>query len=237
MFYSTTGLSKETVQRLSLGRSILAGLLVVTVLTLSRDPVAPARTTVNADLNSSSRHLLQAQLSRVLQGPWIEHTDPVAGFALTLPDKWFRRVLNDSPEDSGGDEQQAGGYAVTYLSPLTSDDDTFADYIMVELLPGDATGFTANTRTERQNIKVDGITAIRERIELLEYPVADGDIDLVAYQTIVTRARYSLGIYAVGQRHESVALESLFSRVIETFKLPDFSRRFSRQITSADQFL
>ena len=102
---------------------------------------------------------------------------------------------------------------------------------MIELLPGESSGFSGDSGSEQRNVKIDGVSAVRERIELPAYPVADHRIDLVAYQTIVTQQHYTLGIYVVGQRRETAALDVLFTRILESFRLPGFSRNRSHQVS------
>ncbi len=202
--------------------------LLLVVATLSGDRITSDLASLNQDLPFER---VTPQLAGVMKGDWIDHTDPVVRFALTLPEHWYRRVLNDEALEPDNRTPQEQGYAVTYLSPLTSDSDPFADYVMVELLPGESSGFSSDSKTERRVIRVDGVSALRERIELPAYPVDQHRIDLVAYQTIVTQKRYTLGIYVVGQHIEAAALDALFTRIIESFRLPDFSQDSSRQVS------
>lgn len=142
---------------------------------------------------------------------WVEYTDPVAGFQLRVPRSWTRQVLG-SDDDEGVDT----GYAVTYLSP-TSDNDLFADYIMVELLPQAETGFLANSSATRTVVEIDGRQAISERIILDDYPFDDQTVDLLVHQLTLSGIDYSLGVYVVGEIREEQRLNAVFKSVLQSF--------------------
>ena len=149
---------------------------------------------------------------------WGEYIDPVSGFKAHAPDGWTVSVLGEGAEvDNWFDSD---GHAVTFQSPASSLDDTYSDYIMVELLPFEpAAGFISRS-SERTEVTIDGRTAFRERIVMRDFPLEDTQIDLVAYQLVTAELGYSMGLYVVGELREDRRLKEIFSTFMQHFVYP-----------------
>ena len=151
---------------------------------------------------------------------WIKHTDPIVTFELAVPLTWQRQLVVDQDELAA---QNYTGYAVTYQSPLTSDDDVFSDYIMIEMLAEDKAGFVTDGSWQAP-ILIDGRSATWERVALDDHDVGGDSLDLVAYQLLREEPGFSLGIYVVGETKEEERLREIFTIVIDSFAFPVFGK-------------
>jgi len=149
---------------------------------------------------------------------WLGYADPVSGFTGKVPAGWARKVLSET--SASIDWLDGDGHAVTFQSPMTSAEDRFSDYIMVELLPATpAEGFIADS-PETHAVDIDGREALQERIVLKDFAVEGSTIDLVAYQLLSEELGYSLGVYVVGELREDEQLAEIFRIFRQHFGFP-----------------
>lgn len=165
---------------------------------------------------------LQPTLPTMTRSDWGGYVDPVSGFNARAPVGWSVSTLGEASETSFKSNSwfDSEGYAVTFQSPASSSDDNYSDYIMVELLPfAPAAGFISENG-ERIEVTIDGRSAYRERIVMLDFPVEDSTIDLVAYQLITEELGYSMGLYVVGELREDIRLQEIFTTFMQHFVFP-----------------
>ncbi len=177
----------------------------------------------------------------------IEHYDDLDyGFSVAIPAGW-RRVVSAEPEEKAVSNVPAGvetgsiqsegvssgadipalepGYAVGFESAHQHDDDQFADYILVEILPGDSSGLFAADANHRQSILIDGRPAWYDRLEIKQSSTGLTDVDLVIYQAELAGVGYTVGLYAIGEHTSERIMAIAFEVMLQTFRVerPPFS--------------
>lgn len=140
----------------------------------------------------------------------IDYIDPLVGYEAQVPKGW-QRVALDEPGDIG--------FSVSFESPPSHEQDSFSDYLLVEVLPGQLPeGFPVEP-DERTVMQVAGQNVYRERIVLKDYPVGGTTIDLVAWQLKLVQNDYSVGMYVVGEQFNAAQLERILIEFAYSFTL------------------
>ena len=149
------------------------------------------------------------------------YADPLYGFDAAIPASWQRIVIDEVVADSGEGAAMSldTGYAVGFESLRTGEDDRYADYLMIEVLPGRGSGAFESTGKERESITIDGRPATRDRVWLDAVDMDEGSLALVVYQASLTGLGYQIDLYAIGEQHESKPLGQAFDALLETFRL------------------
>ncbi len=167
-----------------------------------------------ADLDQEVGHL-PAQLPPIES--LVAYHDDDYGFSMAVPEGW-RKILTVEGDDEGSTDD---GYAVGFESKRSHDEDVFADYIMIELLPGGHTGAFETDGAHTNVVIVDGIPAITDQAWLNDFEISENEIDLVVFQAEIVEPGYTIGIYVIGEQAEAVVLEDAFTLVLKTLKLPE----------------
>jgi len=113
----------------------------------------------------------------------------------------------------------AGSLHVTFESPPSNATDTFADYLMIEILPGRAEPGFSQVPDERVPMQFNGSEVFRERFILDDFPIEDTQIDLVAWQINLVSDEYTIALYAVGERREDPRLERFLIELAHAFAI------------------
>ncbi len=171
------------------------------VLALSAS--ASASTTVQSGL---------APIERILP-----YYDEDYDFEVAVPENWTR--IFAALDDQGTDELEPG-YAVGFESPRSNSDDVFADYLMVEILPGSQTGAFTTDGTHSDVVIVDGRAALTDHVYLDGFDINGNSIDLVVFQAEIVELGFTIGIYAIGEKREAAVLADAFQLALKTFKVP-----------------
>lgn len=148
----------------------------------------------------------------------VSYTDKGYGFQLAVPENWSH--LYAAVDDAKTDALQPG-YAVGFESPKSYPGDVFADYIMVEVLPGAHSGAFVSDDTKTQVIMVDGKVAITDKIEIAGLDINGNSIDLVVFQAEIVELGFTVGIYAIGEKREAKVLADAFELALQTFVVPE----------------
>jgi len=170
---------------------------------------------INEPQRMLARHV--ASVSVGVDGPqlprleWVNHTDPAGGFDARVPRFW-QRIHRVTPGDPG--------VTISFESPPSGPEDRFADYLMIDIQPGNRVTILEERATEIVPMRINGRTVLRERIVLSQHPVADTYIDLVAWQLTWRHTGYSVGIYAIGEQREEARIERLLIEFADSFSLP-----------------
>ncbi|MGQ7844080.1 hypothetical protein ACUNV4_06375 [Granulosicoccus sp. 3-233] len=191
----------------------------------------PAYETLNGALsgvtgNSSRERLLAIE----------PYEDLDYGFKVAIPVGWRKIVTADSISApvSGADSTPGGGqeavsstvplslepgYAVGFESVQENPDDRFADYILIEVLPGGESGTFDADRSQRRPVTIDGRQTWFDRIEIDQASSGLIDVDLVVYQAEVSGVGYTVGLYAIGEPVREQLLAMAFEIMLRTFRI------------------
>jgi len=147
----------------------------------------------------------------------VPYEDADFGFSMAVPDGWHPIDLPASEEDF---ESLEPSYAVGFESPRVSTADIFADYIMVEIMPGRDTGAFETSGRHTQQVLIDGKPGVRDRLVLHDYQLGDRRVDLIVFQAELVELGYTIGFYAIGEQHEAEMLGAAFEVLLRTIKTP-----------------
>lgn len=163
----------------------------------------------------------------------IEHYEDLDyGFKLAIPAGWRKIVTAESvsePVDSinsVNDNERSTtpqslepGYAVGFESVQQNADDRFADYILIEVLPGNESGRFEAADSLRQAVTIDGRRTWFDRLEIDHVSSGTIDVDLVVYQAELSGVGYTVGLYAIGEPVREHLLAMAFEVMLQTFKV------------------
>ena len=147
-----------------------------------------------------------------------QYDDPDYGFSMAVPVGWSRIVADDSvalADEMAG--QLEPGYAVGFESPRNSLQDQFADYILIELLPGTETGLFESSEEHHRVLNIGSNKLSYDRLYIDSATDEKIDIDLVIYQRGVSALGYPLGLYAIGEPANEQALFEAFQIMLHTY--------------------
>lgn len=148
----------------------------------------------------------------------VPYNDQDYGFELAVPQAWSRIF---AAEDDAEVDALEPGYAIGFESPRSHAQDVFADYLMVEILPGGHTGAFESDGSNTQIVMVDNKVAITDKVVLESFDINGDKIDLIVFQAEIVELGFTVGIYAIGEKHEAKVLRDAFELVLKTFKVPD----------------
>lgn len=148
----------------------------------------------------------------------LPYTDDNYGFDIAVPEHWLRNFAATSDDQY---EALEPGYAIGFESPRSAANDVFADYLMVEILPGAQTGAFVTDGSQTQVKMVDGRVAIVDRLNLNGFEIGADRIDLVVFQAEIVELGFTVGIYVIGEQREAAVLADAFELALKTFKVPD----------------
>ena len=148
----------------------------------------------------------------------VPYHDVDYGFQLAIPENWSRIYAAEDERDADAVEP---GYALGFESPRAGEQDVFADYLMIEILPGAQSGAFESDGSNTKVVIVDGRVAVTDKIHLNGFDVDGNKIDLVVFQAEIVELGFTVGIFAIGQQHEADVLEDAFGLALKTFKVPD----------------
>lgn len=149
---------------------------------------------------------------------FVDYVDADYGFSMVVPQHWRKTIVDGLGVDNN---LSALGYSVTFESSVQGDDDLYVDYIMVEVLPGTETGAFESDGAHREVVIIDGQKAVRDRIELVDYPYKGDTLDLTIRQAEIAQLGYTVGLYAIGTEDNAVILDEAFAALVYSFVLPD----------------
>ena len=148
------------------------------------------------------------------------YDDADYGFTMAIPAGWTRIVAADI-ESEEMDEATAlhePGYAVGFESPRSDSTDRFADYILLEILPGDDTGLFESAPEDRRYLATGEAELAYERLSINHAADDTIEVDLVIFQRGVQAFGYTLGFYAIGEPANEQTLFDAFRIMLITFE-------------------
>jgi len=143
--------------------------------------------------------------------------DPDLGFSLAIPAGWKPIVVAET--DTQRDELEPG-YSIGFESPPSHTDDHFADYIMIEILPGIQTGEFVTDGSRRRSVVIDGVQGWRDELNLLDHTSEGHGLELTIRQANIRRLGYTVGLYAVAELDQEMLINDVFEIMLRTFRLP-----------------
>lgn len=149
---------------------------------------------------------------------FVDYFDDSYGFSMVVPQHWKKLISDELLPES---DVREPGYSVIFESPQQGDVDTYADYIMVEVLPGIETGAFDSDGQHRDLVIVDGQKAVRDKLMLVNFPFGGSSIDLTVRQAEIAQLGYTVGLYAIGTNDNARMLEKAFRALLYSFQLPD----------------
>lgn len=154
----------------------------------------------------------------------VAYNDLDYGFQIAVPDLWARIYAAEDDLETGAAEP---GYAVGFESPRSEQQDVFADYLMVEILPGAHSGAFTSDGSQTEVVMVDGRVAVTDKVELDGFDIHGEKIDLVVFQAEIVELGFTVGIFVIGEKREAAVLADAFELALKTFKVPDDPFSFS----------
>ncbi len=147
------------------------------------------------------------------------YDDPDYGFSLAVPVGWKRIVADDTDADDTADvlEMLEPGYAVGFESPRSDRTDKFADYILIEVLPGNEFGLFESAPEHRQLIEIDAQAITYDRLSIDSATDDNVAVDLVIFQRGVQALGYTIAFYAIGEPANERAMFDAFQIMLRTF--------------------
>jgi len=149
---------------------------------------------------------------------FVDYKDLDFGFSMVVPQDWTLIVSDDSVAD---EEVLEPGYSVVFESPKQHEKDLYADYIMVEVLPGIDTGAFDSDGVHREVVIVDGQKAVRDKLVLVDFPFGETELDLSVHQAEIAQLGYTVGLYAIGTKDNARMLDEAFQALLYSFELPE----------------
>ncbi len=156
------------------------------------------------------------------ESSWVEllleiepYKDLDYGFTVAIPSGWQRIVSAETDEQL---EVLEPGYAVGFESPSQGGKDDFADYILIEILPGADSGSFVTDGSNRSDVFIDGKPAWVDKLDV------DGDaagldgVELTVYQAEITGLGYTVGLYAIGEADRTELMSAAFEVMVRTLQ-------------------
>ena len=157
-----------------------------------------------------------AALPQITRDDLAWYADPIAGFVGRVPLQWKKVVISDFLYK----DDEAQNYAITFESELSHAEDTFADYLMIEMTPGaQANAFLVDPE-QSIDTRIDGAPAKLQMLHLDKFEMGSEELDLVVFQLTISQRDYSIGIYAVGKREEASRLHFVMQEFVRSFRFP-----------------
>ncbi|MFT4726952.1 MAG: hypothetical protein ACI9UN_001447 [Granulosicoccus sp.] len=141
------------------------------------------------------------------------YDDDDYGFSVAIPTGWVKVVAAETLENF---EVLEPGYTIGFEAPTQGDDDRFADYIMIEILPGTDSGAFETDGSNRHDVSIDSRPAWIDKLNVNAAVYGLEDIELTVYQAQISGLGYTVGLYAIGEpRREAMA--AAFELMVRTF--------------------
>lgn len=167
------------------------------------------------------------------------YRDPEIAFDMAIPAGWTAIVgVGESAEAPADGTSDAGsrallaiaetGRVVGFEAPRDGADDAFADYVMVEILPGRDSGQFLTDGSRRRAVRIDGHPAYRDGLRIEGHEVDGVSLDLIVHQAELRGVGWTIGFYAIGEPSRARLVEDAFELMIGTFRLRAPPFRISR---------
>lgn len=143
------------------------------------------------------------------------YEDADYGFSVAIPSGWQKIVAAESEESFAELEP---GYAVGFESPYQGEHDKFADYILIEVLPGKDSGLFETDGKNRRKISIDGQVTWMDKLDVEGESGGLTEVDLTIYQAQTSGLGYTIGFYSIGEPSRQKLMSDAFELIVRTFK-------------------
>jgi len=138
-------------------------------------------------------------------------------FSVAVPAGWQPIVTIDDGQPD--DPFIEAGHAVGFEAPREGVAAGFADYVLIEILPGSRSGRFLTDGTRALPVRIGGMSGVRESLAVDGFDMGPGQLDLVVHQAEVRGVGFTIGFYAIGEPSRRALLEDAFELMIRTFDL------------------
>ena len=140
------------------------------------------------------------------------------GFTIAIPSGWQRIVSAETDEQL---EVLEPGYAVGFESPSQGGKDKFADYILIEILPGADSGSFVTDGSNRSDLLIDGKSAWVDKLDVDGEAAGLDGVALTVYQAEITGLGYTVGLYAIGEADRTELMSAAFEVMVRTLQFTE----------------
>jgi len=138
-------------------------------------------------------------------------------FSMAVPAGWQPIVTIDGGQPD--DRSIETGHAVGFEAPRDGQAAGFADYVLIEILPGSRSGRFMTDGTRARPVRIGGMSGVRESLAVDGFDMGREQLDLVVHQAEVSGVGFTIGFYAIGEPSRRALLEEAFELMIRTFDL------------------
>lgn len=142
------------------------------------------------------------------------YDDDDYGFSVAVPAGWSRVVATETLE---GLDVLEPGYAIGFEAPHEGSGDLFADYIMIEILPGTDSGVFETDGSNRLNVSIDSRPAWVDKLDVNAAVYGLENINLTVYQAQISGLGYTVGLFAIGEADREEIMAAAFELMVRTF--------------------
>jgi hypothetical protein len=142
------------------------------------------------------------------------YDDDDYGFSVAIPTGWIKVVAAEALEKF---EVLEPGYTIGFEAPTQGNDDLFADYIMIEILPGTDSGAFETDGSNRLEVSIDSRPAWVDKLNVNAAVYGLDDIELTVYQAQISGLGYTVGLYAIGEPGREETMAAAFELMVRTF--------------------
>lgn len=138
------------------------------------------------------------------------------GFRMAVPAGW--QPIDTSLGDLVDEDGYALPHSVGFEAPRESASDEFADYVMIEIFPGNRSGRFATDGTRAKSVMISGLPGFRESLAVDQHRIGESVLDLVVHQAEIRDIGYTVGFYAIGEPRNRQLIDDAFELLIRTFE-------------------
>ena len=174
--------------------------------------------TVQDEMPSGNPSDSAVSLGSITSFEWYEDHD--YGFSIAVPSGWSRLVV--APTDGLLTDSHAialeSAYAVGFALPQSENVDSFSDYILIELIPGEEFELFDSAEAEQHFIDPEKRQLPYDRLTIEGEKDHATNGELVILQHGVQSLGYTLAFYAIGEPAKEHVLLDAFQMMILTYK-------------------
>jgi len=142
------------------------------------------------------------------------YDDDAYGFSVAIPAGWAKVVAVETIQESIVLEP---GYAIGFEAPHSGAEDSFADYIMIEILPGTDSGAFETDGSNRLDVYIDTRPAWIDQLDVNAEVYGLENVDLTVYQAQISGLGFTVGLYAIGEKGRKDTMAAAFELMVRTF--------------------
>ena len=147
------------------------------------------------------------------------YTDPELALDVAFPASWSPIDVVDDAPGTGADALAQTGRVIGFEAPRDGPSDAFADYVMIEILPGRESGLFLTDGSRTEPVTIDGVEGFRDSLVIEGHEVGGVALDLVVHQAEIRGLGWTVGFYAIGETRHAELVAEAFELMIRSFRL------------------